>query len=182
MRCHNSGTTIRMYGGWDMTEASLPIQWRAGKSCVLSQWTTCTSPGNVWHDGWNSTRECMSIDVGDPGQGVPGRPVYAAGYNPSPVAAYIWARQAQRCIAYLTTTNDDSPPSFSGGAADPLVRLVHIDFSVANPRSIGSSWKLLQQIDPYNGFAIYLSVTSVVSGGTDECDNESDGAHLHGCA
>jgi hypothetical protein len=56
---------------------------------------------------------------------------------------------------------------------------VHIDFSAANPRSVGSSWKLLQRIDPYNGFAIYLSVTAEVSGGSDVCGNESTGAHLH---
>lgn len=120
----------------------------------------------------------MSIDIGDPQQRH-GRPVYVAGYNPSPIAAYVWARQAQRCIAYLTTTSDNSPPSFSGDVTDPLVRLVHIDFNAANPRSLGSSWKLLQRVDPYNGFAIYLSVTSAVAGGTDQCGNESTGPHLH---
>jgi len=121
----------------------------------------------------------MSVDIGDSGPGIPCLPVYAAGYNPSPIAAYVWARQAQRCIAYLAATSDNSPPSFFGNVSDPMVRLVHLDFMIANPRILGSSWKLLQAIDPYNGFAIYLSVTSAVTNELDECGNRATGPHLH---
>ena len=69
----------------------------------------------------------MSVDIGDAGGGVAGRPMSAAGYNLSPIGAYVWARQAQRCIAYLTTTSDDSPPSFSGNATEALTVMLSSD-------------------------------------------------------
>jgi len=60
-----------------------------------------------------------------------------------------------------------------------MVRLVHLDFDVHNPRGLGWGWTLLQEIEPYHRFAIYISVTSTVSDETDVCGYRATGPHLH---
>lgn len=86
------------------------MRWRVGRPSVVDggrlnledccRYDQSSADFGIWHAGWNRQRCCISLDLA----GFTGAPVFASGYNESPVAVEIKARKATedgRCIVWL---------------------------------------------------------------------------------